>query len=191
MAAPDMIDYDECRSEGYPDAARTGSALASVGGIRARRRHLPDHSRFTATARLLLIRRGVMLSSVAVNAVGLTLVIAPATAWATWREARPRGATPGKRLLRLGVIDESTDALVSARRSLARNVIKITVPWELGHTVALGYVSTASANVPVWLWVLTAIIYGWLLLNLILLIIPSREPLHDRVARTIVVRTRS
>ena len=184
MAAPDMIDHDECRSEGYADAARTGSALASVGGIRARRRHLPDHSRFTATARLLLIRRGVMLSSVAVNAVGLTLVIAPATAWATWRD-------PGKRLLRLGVIDESTDALVSARRSLARNVIKITVPWELGHTVALGYVSTASANVPVWLWVLTAIIYGWLLLNLIVLIIPSREPLHDRVARTIVVRTRS
>jgi uncharacterized RDD family membrane protein YckC len=140
---------------------------------------------------LLLIRRGVMLSSVAVNAVGLALVIAPATAWATWREARQRGATPGKRLLRLGVIDESTDALVSARRSLARNVIKIAVPRELGHTVALGYVSTASANVPAWLWVLTAISYGWLLLNLILLIIPSRKPLQDRVARSIVVRTRS
>jgi hypothetical protein len=80
--------------------------------------------------------------------------------------------------------------LVSARRSLARNVIKIAVPWELGHTVALGYVSTASTNVPVWLWVLTGIIYGWLLLNLILLIIPSRKPLHDRMARTIVVRAR-
>ena len=76
-------------------------------------------------------------------------------------------------------------------RSLARNVIKIAVPWELGHTVALGYVSAASTNVPVWLWVLTAIIYGWLLLNLILLIIPSRKPLHDRVARTNVMRTRS
>ena len=140
---------------------------------------------------LLLIRRGVMLSSVAVNAVGLALVIAPATAWATWREARPQGATPGKRLLRLGVIDESTDALVSARRSLARNVIKIAVPWELGHTVALGYASTGSGNVPVWLWVLTGIIYGWLLLNLILLIIPARKPIHDRMAGTIVVRTRS
>jgi uncharacterized RDD family membrane protein YckC len=140
---------------------------------------------------LLLIRRGVMLSSVAVNAVGLALVIAPATAWATWCEARPRGATPGKRRLRLGVIDKSIDALVSARRSLARNVIKIAVPWELGHTVALGYASTGRGNVPVWLWALTAIIYGWLLLNLILLIIPSRKPLHDRVARTIVVRTRT
>ena len=44
---------------------------------------------------LPLIRRGVMLSSVAINAIGLVLVIAPATAWASWREARPRGATPG------------------------------------------------------------------------------------------------
>jgi uncharacterized RDD family membrane protein YckC len=69
-------------------------------------------------------------------------------------------------------------------------VTKIAVPWELGHTEALGYVSTASGSVPVWLWVVTAIIYGWLLLSLILLIIPSRKPLHDRVARTIVVRTR-
>jgi uncharacterized RDD family membrane protein YckC len=88
---------------------------------------------------LLLIRHGIMLSSPAVNVIGLALVIAPATAWATWREARPRGATPGKRLLRLGVRDESTEALPSASRSLARNVIKIAVPWELGHTVALGY----------------------------------------------------
>jgi hypothetical protein len=48
--------------------------------------------------------------------------------------------------MRLGVIDKSTDALVSVRRSLTRNVIKIAVPWELGHTVALGYVSTASAQ---------------------------------------------
>ena len=140
---------------------------------------------------LLLIRYGVTPSAVAVNAIGLALVIAPATAWATWREARPRGATPGKRLLRLGVIDESTEAFALAWRSLARNVIKIAVPWELGHTVALGYAYTGSGNVPVWLWVLTAIIYGWLLVNLILLIIPSRKPVHDRVAGTVVVRTTS
>jgi uncharacterized RDD family membrane protein YckC len=139
----------------------------------------------------LLIRHGIMLSSPAVNVIGLALVIAPATAWATWREARPRGATPGKRLLRLGVRDESTEALPSASRSLARNVIKIAVPWELGHTVALGYAYAGSGSVPIWLWILTAIIYGWLLVSLILLIIPSRKPLHDRLARTIVVRSLS
>jgi uncharacterized RDD family membrane protein YckC len=77
---------------------------------------------------LLLIRHGVMLSSAAVNAIGLVLVIAPATAWATWCETRPREATLGKRLLRLGVLAETTEALVPTSRSLARNVIKIALP---------------------------------------------------------------
>jgi len=139
---------------------------------------------------LLLIRHGVMLSSVAINAIGLVLVIAPATAWASWREARPRGATPGKRLLRLGVLDETTEALVPASRSLARNMIRIALPWELGHTVALGYAYTEGSNVPVWLWLLTAIIYGWLIINLILLII-SRKPLHDRLAARLWCETTS
>ena len=40
-----------------------------------------------------------------------------------------------------------------------------------------------------WLWILTAILYGWLLVNLILLMIPSHKPLHDRLTHTIVLRT--
>ena len=135
---------------------------------------------------LLLSRRGVTLSSLTVNAIGLAVVIAPATAWAAWWEARPRGRTPGKRLLRLQVIDQRTRALPSPRQALVRNLIKITLPWELGHTVALGYAYTEGSVVPGWLWALTAVTYGWLLLNLILLIIPSHRPVHDRLARTVV-----
>jgi uncharacterized RDD family membrane protein YckC len=48
----------------------------------------------------------------------------------------PRGATVGKRLLRLRVIDERTRALPSGPQAIVRNLIKITVPWELGHTMA-------------------------------------------------------
>jgi uncharacterized RDD family membrane protein YckC len=59
---------------------------------------------------LLLTRQEVTLSPLAVNAIGLALVIAPATAWATWWETRPRGATPGKRLLHLMVLDGDTEA---------------------------------------------------------------------------------
>ena len=140
---------------------------------------------------LLLTQRGVMPSSLAVNAIGLALVIAPATVWAAWREARPRGATPGKRLLRLQVVDERTRAMPSARQALTRNLIKIAVPWELGHTVALGYASAAGSDVPVWLWALTVITYGWVLANLLLLFLPSGKPAHDRLAGTIVVRTTS
>jgi hypothetical protein len=62
----------------------------------------------------------------------------------------------------------------------------IALPSELGHTVALGYAYAEGSAVPSWLWALTAVTYGWLLLNLILLIIPSHRPVHDRLARTVV-----
>ena len=103
MAVADMIDHDECRSEAYADAARTGSALASVGGIALDAATYLIIPALLLPLGLLLIRRGVMLSSVAVNAVGLALVIAPATAWVTWREARPRGATRVRRCCGLGL----------------------------------------------------------------------------------------
>ena len=137
---------------------------------------------------LLLVQRGVILGSLAVNALALVLVIAPATAWAAWWEARPRGATVGKRLLRLRVVDEKSRALPSGRQAVVRNLIKITLPWELGHTVALGFASLGAKPVPLWLWALTMITYGWVLANLLLLILPSGKPVHDRLAGTIVLR---
>jgi uncharacterized RDD family membrane protein YckC len=137
---------------------------------------------------LLLIRRGVMLSALAVNGIGFTFVIAPATAWAAWWEARPRGATAGKRLLQLRVIDRRTRGQPSGRQALVRNLVKITLPWELGHTVALGYANLEGGHVPVWLGVLTVITYGWVLGNLVLLLIRSGKPVHDRLARTVVTR---
>ena len=126
-----------------------------------------------------------MLSSLAINAIGLVLVIAPATAWASWREARPRGATR-KRLLYLAFSMRTTEALVPASRSLGRNMIRIALPWELSHTVRRSATRSPESSVPVWLWMLSAIIYRWLIINLILLIM-SRKPLHDRLAGTIVV----
>jgi uncharacterized RDD family membrane protein YckC len=136
---------------------------------------------------LLLMQRRVMLSSLTVNALALALVIASATAWAAWRQARPRGATVGKRLLRLRVVDEKTRAMPPGRQALVRNLIKITLPWELGHTVALSYATLGGNPVPPWLWALTVITYGWVLANLLLVVLPSGKPAHDRLARTIVL----
>jgi uncharacterized RDD family membrane protein YckC len=129
-----------------------------------------------------------MLSSVGVNVIGFALVIALATIWAAWWETGPRGATPGKRLVRLGLVDARTRASPTPRQSLVRNVIKIAVPWELGHTVALGFANVGS-QLPIWLWVLTAITYGWVLGNVVLLVLPSGKPVHDRLAGTVIVRT--
>jgi hypothetical protein len=49
----------------------------------------------------------------------------------------PAGCDSGKRFLRLQVVDRRTEALPSARQALVRNLVKITLPWELGYTVAL------------------------------------------------------
>ncbi|HEX5905888.1 MAG TPA: hypothetical protein VFY56_02635, partial [Propionibacteriaceae bacterium] len=77
-------------------------------------------------------------------------------------------------------------ATAASRWATTSGGIKIALPWELGHTVALGYAYAAGNAVPSWLWALTAVTYGWLLLNLILLIIPSHRPVHDRLAHTVV-----
>jgi hypothetical protein len=37
-------------------------------------------------------------------------------------------------------------------------------------------------------WILTAITYGWVLANLVLLLLRSGKPAHDRLARTVVAR---
>ena len=62
------------------------------------------------------------------------------------------------------------------RRSVTRS--KSRCPGSWGHTVALGYANMAGGEVPVWSRALTALTYGWLLGNLVLLIIPSRKPVH-------------
>ena len=61
-------------------------------------------------------------------------------------ESGPARATWGKRRLRL-VVDGSaggtrdgatTEEAPSPGRALLRNLVKITIPWQVGHTVAIG-----------------------------------------------------
>ena len=84
---------------------------------------------------LLLVARSVRLPALGWNAVSLVVLILPVTVWLTTWEARGRGATPGKRLLGIRVRTLRGDDL-RWRRALARNALKITLPWELGHTAA-------------------------------------------------------
>ncbi|MGV8978199.1 MAG: RDD family protein [Cellulomonas sp.] len=69
--------------------------------------------------------------------------VAPAAAavLAARAEAGPHQATLGKRREHLKVVRASArggDAPISTARGLVRNVVKIAVPWQLGHMVALG-----------------------------------------------------
>jgi len=84
---------------------------------------------------LLVVERSVRLPPLGWNAVSFLLLVLPATVWAAAWERSRRGATPGKRLLRLRV-RTLTGGRPGWGPALARNTIKIAVPWEAGHTAA-------------------------------------------------------
>lgn len=84
---------------------------------------------------LLLVRRSVALSPLGWNALSFAVLVLPVTLWLAAWEAGAGGATPGKRLLGLRVRTLHGDGL-PWRRALARNAVKVMLPWELGHTAA-------------------------------------------------------
>lgn len=126
------------------------------------------------------------LSAVGWNILTFFVTVVPVTLWLAWREAAPRGATPGKRRLGLQVVDAGDGTLVPFGRSLVRNLAKVAVPWELGHTVAFGF-ATLEAGVPGWLTALTVLIYALMIWYVASLFIGSGVTPYDRLARTRVV----
>jgi uncharacterized RDD family membrane protein YckC len=94
---------------------------------------------------LLLRHNSVSLPTGAWNLLSFLLLIAPVTGWLAVWEAGRRGASLGKRLMRLrvGTWDGSPPPLV---RALLRNALKIALPWELGHIVAFTLASPTAAG---------------------------------------------
>jgi len=84
---------------------------------------------------LWLDESSVRLSPLGWNAVSFVVLVVPVTVWLTAWEATGSGATPGKRSLRLRV-RSLQGGRPGWRRAVVRNVIKIALPWELGHTAA-------------------------------------------------------
>jgi uncharacterized RDD family membrane protein YckC len=92
------------------------------------------------------------LSVAAGNVVSFLVLVAPVTLALAWFESGPRQATVGKRIRRLRVVDAGTQSTIPFRRALLRNVVKLTVPWELGHVAVYGLVA-ATGGPPGWLMV--------------------------------------
>lgn len=88
----------------------------------------------TIPAGVLAARAGIGQSRELVLAAS-AVPVAIATAFATVGEAR--GHTWGKRRLGLEV-ERSGGGKLLFGRSLARNLVKVAIPWHLGHTVAIG-----------------------------------------------------
>ena len=111
-----------------------------------------------------------------------TLVLPVALTFAFF-EASQRQATPGKRRLRIRVVDAIGNRLTHGR-SLARSAVKFA-PWQLAHTAVFQLVAGSTATV----YVVVAL--GAQLLVLASAITMSLDShhraFHDLVARTRVV----
>jgi uncharacterized RDD family membrane protein YckC len=135
---------------------------------------------------LLLAAWSVRLSPAAWNAVSFLLLVAPVTGWLAFWEAAPRGASPGKRLLRLRVRTAAGSAPPLAR-ALVRNALKVALPWELGHTAAFTLASAPAPGpaqvVAMGCGVAACLVVAGYAVSLVF----GRTP-YDRVAGTWVVR---
>jgi hypothetical protein len=86
------------------------------------------------------------------------------------------------------VVDAGTGGGVGVGRALLRNILKIGLPWTIGHAavvaIVLGSGDSAAAG-PV--WVLTAVAYVLPLAYVISLFIGDGRTPYDRVAGTRVI----
>lgn len=124
---------------------------------------------------ILLYDRVDGLPTWALNLGTFVLLVLPATVWLAAWERGGRGATPGKRVLRLRVSLLSGGSL-GWWRSLARNGLKLALPWELGHTCVfeMNFGSAAVGMVSV------VLAYGLLFVYLGYAVVSGRTP-YDRL----------
>jgi uncharacterized RDD family membrane protein YckC len=110
-----------------------------------------------------------------------------ATVLAGVQESGPRAATFGKRPIGLEVRTTAGER-VSRGRALLRNAVKIGIPWQLGHLVAIGSTFGGFQGRDPLTLVAAAIIYPLMVVMVVLVARGSGRGLHDRLAGTQVGR---
>ena len=129
------------------------------------------------------------LSVGALNVLAAIVLIVPVTFVLAALESTSREGTLGKRLRRLRVVDSRTGERVSYPRALARNALKIALPWAIGHAAVFGIVeASASGTVPPPIWVVTALAYVLPIVYVVSLFIGTGRTPYDHLTRTSVAR---
>ncbi len=105
-----------------------------------------------------------------------------ATVVAARAEAGPTRATWGK--AREGLRVEATTGSVGFGRALARNTVKIGLPWTLGHAVVFGAVDGGFERGDPLTLASTAAVYGLGLVTVVLGTVGRGRAVHDLVAGT-------
>lgn len=128
----------------------------------------------------------------ALDVLAFTTTVLPVWLCSASLEARPRGATPGKRRCGLRVEPVSGDR-TTWRRTLIRNGLKL-LPWQLAHLAVVRMVPGGAGDPPETWLATAALVACWALVAGHLLGLTARcgcRPLHDRIAGTVVVQARA
>jgi uncharacterized RDD family membrane protein YckC len=129
------------------------------------------------------------LDSIGGNVVSALALVLPVTVVFAALENGRRQATLGKRLRGLRVVDARSGARVPLRRTLLRNLLKIAVPWLIGHAAVYELVASGpSGDVPSATVVVTVAAYVLPILYVVGLFVGHGRTLYDEAAGTAVVR---
>ena len=131
--------------------------------------------------------RFASFSPVLYNVVGFVVLVAPVTIVFAGLEAR--GGTLGKRALGLVVTPAAASGQVSFSRTLVRNLLKIAVPWAIGHVAVYGFASAFLEVIPTWVYVVTVLSYVLPLVYLVSLFVRTGRTPYDLIAGTRVTLT--
>ena len=126
------------------------------------------------------------------NLVATVTLVAPVTVVLAGLESSAREASFGKSVRRLKVVSARTGARVSFRHALARNVLKVALPWTIGHAAVYGIVAAGGTGaVPLWVWAATAIAYVLPIAYVVSLFVGTGLTPYDRLSGTAVVTARA
>jgi hypothetical protein len=132
------------------------------------------------------VTRGLSLG--ALNAIAAVVMVAPITFGLAALESSARESSFGKRVRRLVVVHARTGGRVSFGRALARNALKVALPWLIGHAAVFEIVfASASGFVPTSIWLLTAGAYVLPIVYVLSLFVGNGRTPYDRIAGTAVI----
>jgi uncharacterized RDD family membrane protein YckC len=133
------------------------------------------------------VTRGLAIG--ALNLIATLVMVIAITLGLAALESSPWESSIGKRIRGLTIVDARTGGRISFRRALARNALKIALPWMIGHAAVFGIVdASASGSVPPSIWMLTAVAYLLPIAYVLSLFVGSGRTLYDRIAGTVVVK---
>lgn len=134
---------------------------------------------------LYLTGRTSAMGPLALNLLGLGLVVLPVTIALTLLECGKYEATPGKLKFGLRVRVDPTGERLPWHRSLLRNLLKLGLPWTLGHLAGIAVATGGGIDAQIGAIVSMAVPVAYV----VSLFLGNGRTIYDRLAGTMVIST--